>query len=176
MHADRHFRLFPAAVSCSLFDGFENLGQFIAEENGNDCGRRFKPSKAVIVSGTGHGGPQQILILIHRLDYAHQKKKELCAVIRTVPRLQKIVSGIRGQTPVIVFPAAVNPFERLFVEKAIEPVPVRNLFHDFHGQLIMVAGYIDSRIDWSHLMLGRRGFIVFRLRQYAKLPQFLVQL
>ena len=51
-----------------------------------------------------------------------------------------------------------------------------DLLHDLHGQLIMITGHIDDRINRCHFMLGRRGFVMLGLRQDAQLPELLIQL
>ena len=176
MHADSHVGLFPSAVIRSLFDGLQNLRQLVSQENGDDGGRRLEPAQAVIVSRAGDRGPQHILILVHCLDHAHQEKQELRALVRAVPRLHQIVTGIRGQAPVIVFSASVHALERFFVQKAHQPVPAGHLFHDFHGQLIMVAGHVRDRVDRRHLVLGRSCLVMLGFRQNSQLPQLFVQL
>ena len=176
MHADGHIRLFPAAVNRSLLQGVQDFRQLIPQEDGDDRGRRFVAAQPQIVSGTGHGGPQHILMLVHRLDDAEEEQQELSAVIGAVARLQQVISRIGGQAPVVMLSAAVDPLEGLFVQQAHEPMAAGHLLHHFHGQLIMVAGHVDRGIDRGHFVLGRSRFVMLGFRRNTQLPQLLVQL
>ena len=51
-----------APVSSCLHDVFELL----AEEDGDDGRRRLVGAQAVIVAGVGHGGAEQVGVLVHR--------------------------------------------------------------------------------------------------------------
>ena len=51
MDADGHIRFFTAVVVFARFQGFENLSQFISEENADDCRRRFAAAEPMVVAG-----------------------------------------------------------------------------------------------------------------------------
>ena len=49
-----HIRLLPAAVVRAAFQGFEDLGQLIAQKNRDHSRRGFKSAKSKIIAGAGH--------------------------------------------------------------------------------------------------------------------------
>ena len=54
-------------------------------------------------------------------------------------------------------------------------MPSGHLLHDFHGQLVMVAGSVGIRVDRSCLVLGGGHFVVLGLGENPQLPQLLIQ-
>ena len=118
----------------------------------------------MIVARACYGDPQQILIFIHRLDDGGQKQKELSVFRRGVSRLQKIDAGVGGDRPVVVLAAAVDPVKGLFMEQTGQAMAFGNLFHDLHGQLVVVGGHVGVGEDRCQLMLGRGHLIVLGFR------------
>ena len=76
-----------------------------------------------------------------------------------------------GKRPVVVFTAAVDAYEGLFVKKADKSVLLRYLFHDFHRQLIVVNGDVGRGEDGHKLVLGGGGFVVLGLGKNSKTPK-----
>ena len=86
------------------------------------------------------------------------------------------VARVRRNRPVVVFAASVYAVERLFVKKAGHIVLCRNLFHDFHCELVLVGGNVDGGEDRRKFVLSGSDFVVFGLCQNAEFPKFLVKL
>ena len=82
-----------------------NGGQLIAQEHGDDGGRRFVRAETVIVAGVGGAHAQKARVLIHRLHHRGEHEQEHPVLLRIAARLQQIMPGIRGQRPVVVFAA-----------------------------------------------------------------------
>ena len=70
---------------------------------------------------------------------------------------------------------AVDPLEGLFVEQAHQPVAGSQLFHDFHGELVVVGGDVGGGVDGGQLMLTGSHLVVAGLGRDSQLPQLLVQ-
>ena len=130
----------------------------------------------MIVSGRGYRQPQQVLVFVHSLDHRAQKQQELGVLIGGLAGGQQVHAGVRGDGPVVVLAAAVDPGKGLFVEQADQIVPFRYPLHDLHGQLVVVRGDVGGGIDGGQLVLSRGDLVVFRLGQDAQLPQLDVQL
>ena len=71
---------------------------------------------------------------------------------------------------------AIGAAEGLFMQQACETVAFGHLFHDLHGQLVVVGGQVRILEDGGQLMLGRRYFVVLGFRVNPQLPQLLVQI
>ena len=100
-----HLRLLRFPVWGVVFNRLEYRIQFVSEKDGNHSGRRFIRSQPVIVSRGGYGNAQQILIIVHRLDYRAQKQEELGVFIRSLSGRKQILTRIGSDGPVIVFAA-----------------------------------------------------------------------
>ena len=61
------------------------------------------------------------------------------------------------------------------MEQANKTVPERDLLHDLHRQLVVIGCDVGCCVNGGKLMLRRGDFVVFGLRQNAKLPQLLVE-
>ena len=70
---------------------------------------------------------------------------------------------------------AVDAGEGLFVQKAHQIMLFRDLFHDLHGELVVVAGGVGVGIDGSHLVLGGGRLIVLGLAVNTQGPEVFVQ-
>ena len=168
-------RFFRAAVGSVVFDGVQHGGELVAQEDGNDGGRRFVGAQTVIVAGGGYRQPQQILIVVYGLDGTAQEQQELSVLIGGVAGLEEVHAGVGGQRPVVVLAAAVDACKGLFSQQAHQTVAGGHLLHDLHGQLVVVSGHVGNREDGGQLMLGGSYLVVLRLGQDAQLPEFLVQ-
>ena len=71
---------------------------------------------------------------------------------------------------------AVNALERLFVQQANEVMLRSTLLHNFHNQLIRVAGAVCAGINRSKLMLAGSDFIVLGFGEDAQTPKLLIQI
>ena len=171
-----HVLLILMAVVIALFDGGKDSGQLIAEEHGNDGGRRLVGAQPVIVARAGNGDTQQILVFVHRLDDGGEEEEKLGVLLRGIAGFQQVDAGIGGDGPVVVLTAAVDPVEGLFVEQAGQAVAVRHLFHHFHRQLVVIRGQVGIGKDRSQLVLGGGHFIVLGFGENPQLPELLVQL
>ena len=176
MHAQLHHRLLRTAVGRVRLDGFQNGGQFVAQEHGYHGGRRFVGPQTMVVAGRRHGKPQQILIIVHRLNDRAQKQQELGVFIGGFAGRQKVHAGIGGHGPVIMFAGAVHAGKGLFVQQAHQPVAGGHLAHDLHGQLVMVGGHVGGGVNRGQFMLSGSHFVMLRFGQHTKLPQFFVQI
>ncbi len=68
MYADIHTASFRTVPCFSRFNRIQNFAEITAQKHGNNCGRRFVAAKAVIVSGTGDGNAEQILMFVNCTD------------------------------------------------------------------------------------------------------------
>ena len=69
MDPDLHVLLILLARSRRRFSmASKNRGQLIAQEHGDDGGRRLVGAQPVVVARAGNGDTQQILVFVHRLD------------------------------------------------------------------------------------------------------------
>ena len=154
----------------------EDGRQLVAKEDRHNGGRRLVAAQPVVVAGIGHAAAQHLLILVHALDEGRQKQQELCVLTGGASGLEEVLTGIRGQRPVVVLAAAVDPGKGLFVEQAHQIVAVGHFLQKLHGQLIVVAGAVGVGVHRGDLVLGGSYLIVLRLGQHAHLPQLLIQL
>ena len=175
MNADLDLLLLRAAIGFILLDGGENIGQLCTEEDGHDGRGRFIPAEAVIVPGRSHAQAQHILIIIHCLDHRAQKQQELRVLRRGVTGFKQVHTGIRGDRPVVVLAAAVDPGKRLFMQQANHVVLAGDLLHQLHGELVVVGGDVRGRENRRKLMLTGGSLVMLGLSHDAELPQLLVQ-
>ena len=118
MDADLHQLFLLAAVGSVGLYGVKDRGQLIAEEHGDDSGRRFVCAETVVVAGGGDGDAEQILIIVNRLNDGAQEQQELRVLIGSVARLEKVYAGVGGNGPVVVLAAAVDAGKGLFMQQA----------------------------------------------------------
>lgn len=62
------------------------------------------------------------------------------------------------------------------MQQADHAVTGRHLFHDFHGELIVIGGNIIGGKNGGQLMLSRGGLIVLGFGQHAQFPKLLIQI
>ncbi|CDD62132.1 unknown [Clostridium sp. CAG:505] len=89
---------------------------------------------------------------------------------------KQVYAFIRGNRPVIVLAAAVDTSKGFFMKQTNQTMSCRNFLHNFHCQLVVICCDVCCCIDGRQFMLCRSHFVVFRLCQYAKLPQFFIQI
>ena len=81
VNTDTHVALFRIFVVSTFHQGFDNAVQLVAQENGDDGGRCFVGTQAVVIAGIGNSAAQQILIFIHTLNEGCQEQQELCVLV-----------------------------------------------------------------------------------------------
>ena len=159
-----------------VFNGFENLCQLISKENRYNCRRSLVCSKSVVVSCACNGNTKQIRIFINRFDNRHQENKELDILCRSFSRIQKVYAVICDHGPVVVLTASVDSLKWFLMKEANKIMLVSNLFHNLHGQLIVVNCNICGIEYRSKLMLCRSNLVVFCFCRNTKLPQLNIKI
>ena len=159
-----------------VLDGFQDGGQLIPQENGDDGRRSLVSSQPVVVAGAGCGDPHQIRVLVHSLDHSHEKYQELDVLGRCFAGIQKVLPGVGGDGPVVVLAASIDPLKGFLMEQADQPVFVRYFLHHFHGKLVVVHRHVGRVKDGRQFVLGGSHFVVFGLGRDPQLPQFLVKI
>ena len=129
----------------------------------------------MIVAGERHRSPQEVLILVHALHKGRQEQQELGILAGSLAGLEEVLACVGVQGPVIVLAGAVDAGEGLFVQKAHQIMLFRDLFHDLHGELVVVAGGVGVGIDGSHLVLSGGRLIVLGLAVNTQGPEVFVQ-
>ena len=170
IHPQLHLLLFHTGIGGIGLDGVQNGGQLIPQEDRDHGGRRFVGAQPVVVSGRCNRGPQQPLIVVHRLDHCRQEQQELGVFMGRLAGREQVHARVGGEGPVVVLAAAVDPGKGLFVEQAHHAMPGRYPLHDLHGQLVLVRGQIGGGVNGGKLMLGGRYLVVLRLGQDPQLP------
>ncbi|KAF5028246.1 hypothetical protein DSECCO2_661050 [anaerobic digester metagenome] len=61
------------------------------------------------------------------------------------------------------------------MQQADQPVLVGNLFHHFHGQLVVIDCQVAGGEDGGELMLAGSYLVVLGLGQDAELPQLFIK-
>ena len=61
------------------------------------------------------------------------------------------------------------------MQQADEAVPVSDLLHDIHRQLVLVAGCVAVAVHRGHLVLAGGDLVVLGLGVDAELPELFVQ-
>ncbi|MPM80608.1 hypothetical protein SDC9_127658 [bioreactor metagenome] len=130
----------------------------------------------MVISRARHRNAKQVLIVVHRLNHRAEEEKELRVLIWRFAWLKQVDAGVCRNGPVVVFAAAVDALEWLFVQQADEAVLFRHALHDLHGQLVVVRGDIRCGKNRGELVLRRRNLVMLGLGQHAEVPEFLVEL
>ena len=156
-------------------DGLHHGGELVAQEDGHHGGRGLLGPQAVVVAREGHGGAQEVLILVHALHKGSQKQQEAGVLAGGAARLEQVVAGIGGQGPVVMLARAVDAGKGLLMEQAHQAVLPGHLLHHVHGDLVVVAGGVGVGVDGGHLMLTGGHLVVLGLGQDPQLPQLPVQ-
>ena len=176
MHAQLHLVALVRLVLAGVDDALDELVELVAQKDGNNCGRGLVGAQAVIVARAGHGHTHQVLIIVHSGDDGAEEHEELRVFAGGIAGVQQVDAGIGAQGIVVVLAAAVDALEGLLMQQAHHAVPVRDLLHDVHGELVVIGGDVDGRVDGRHLMLSGGHLVVLGLGQDAQLPQLGVEL
>ena len=80
--------------------------------------RCFVGSQTVVIASGGNRDPQQILIVVNRLNNGTQEQKELGVFVRRITGRQQIHTGICGDGPVVVLTGTVDTGKGLLMEQA----------------------------------------------------------
>ncbi len=159
-----------------VFNGLEDRGQFVAQENGYDGRRRFIAAQTMVVARAGGGDPHQVRIIIHSLDDRHQKYQKLNVLCGSAAGIQKVHAVAGNEGPVVVLAAAVDALKGFFMKQAYQIVLFRDLFHDLHGELVVVHRHVGRIEDRRQFMLCGSHFVVFGLGGNSQFPQFHIQI
>ena len=175
MHAKLHDGLLRRVVRCVSFDGVQDRGQLISQEDRYNRRGRFVCAEPVIVASRRNAEPQQILIIVDGLNDRAQEEQELRVFIRRFARRQKVYACVGRNRPVVVLAGAIDAREGLFMQQAHETMPEGNFLHDLHRQLVVIGCDVGCCINRGQLMLRRGDFVVLGLGKDAKLPELLVE-
>ncbi len=157
-------------------DGVDDALQLGAEEDGDDGRRRFLRAKTVIVAREGDRAAQQLLILVHALDKGGEEEQEHGVLAGRFAGGEQILACVGRERPVDVLTGAVDTGKGLFMQQADHAVPLGDLLHRLHDELVLVAGGVRVAVDGGHLVLTGGDLVVLGLGEHAELPQLLVQL
>ena len=173
--ADVQIALARVGIGRVIDNGIDDSAQLFAHKDGHNSGRGFLSAKAVVIAGGGDSGAEHILVFVDALDEGSEEEQELGVFAGSGTGLEEILTGIRAQGPVVVLARSVDTGEGLFMEKAHKSVAVGYLFHDLHGDLVLVAGHVGVCVDRRHFVLGGSDLIVLGLGQDTQLPELIVQ-
>ena len=176
MDADLDKLFLLAAVGGVGLYGVKDRAELIADEHGDDSGRRFVCAETVVVAGGSDGDAEHILIIINGLNDRAEHQQELSVLIGSVARLEKVHAGVGAHGPVVVLAAAVDAGKGLFVQKADHVVLLRYLLHELHGKLVVVGGDVSRGEDRCKLVLCGSDFVMLGLCEHAELPQLVIEL
>ena len=93
-----------------------------------------------------------------------------------LPRGKQILPGVGGQRPVVVFARAVDSAEGFFMQQDGKIMPLGDLLHQVHQQLVMVNGEVDFLIHRGALKLVGCNFIMACFHRDAQAVGFQFEL
>ncbi len=93
--ADFHKHFVFLHIRLSAFNGFQNVGQFVAQKHGYNSRRRFICAQTVVIARACHGNAEKILVFVHCLDHGSQEQEKLGILPGGIAGFQKIFSSIR---------------------------------------------------------------------------------
>src|SRR6202022_1622728 len=82
--------LLCAAGAFSGCDLLDDLGEHVAHEDRDDCGRSFVRAQPVLVAGRSNSRTEKTCVLVDTLQYRGQKQQEPQILVRGLSRLQKV--------------------------------------------------------------------------------------
>src|SRR5271166_3940034 len=85
---ERGLRL--AALGAARLDLLEDVGELVAEEDGNDCRWSFISAKAMIIPGTGYNGPQEFGVQAHCAYHCAAEYQKLSIGVWRVTRIEQV--------------------------------------------------------------------------------------
>ena len=126
-------------------------------------------AQAVVVSGGRYGDAQQILIFVHSLHHGGQEEQKLHVFVWTLAGIQQVLTSVRGEGPVVVLAAAVDPVKWFFVKQADQPVAGGYIFMvSMVSWLWSVAMLVVAKMGASSCCAGAAS-LCFVL---ARMPSF----
>ena len=96
IHADAEHALFRLGVVGAVDDGVDDGGKLVAQVDGDNGGRGFAGSQAVIVARGSHGAAQEILVFVHTGDEGCQEHQEPGVLAGSFAGAEQVFTGIRG--------------------------------------------------------------------------------
>ena len=87
---DSHLLFYAVAVGGAALDGVEYFCKLVAEEDGNNRGRRLVCAETVVVCGGCNGNTEDFLIIVDSLDRRAEEKQELSVFGRSFARLEQV--------------------------------------------------------------------------------------
>ena len=152
----------------------DHVFQLLSHENGNNGRRRLVGAQPLVVAHVGGGLPQQIRVLVHRLQNAGQHQQKLNVFMGRFAGVQQVDAVVGNQGPVVVLAGAVDAGEGLFMEQAGHAVTAGYLFQRLHNNLIVVRRQVGLVVNRGQLMLGGSRLVVLGLGGHSQLPKFLI--
>ncbi len=175
-NTDRTGNRFLGNIFPAEYDTVYDRAQLIAEIRRDNGGRRFVRTQTVIVPRRRDACAQNALIIVHRRKHAGKNEHEQRIFFGLFTGIQQVQTGIGGKRPVVMFTASVHALERLFMQQTDESVFFRNLFHQFHGKLVVVYGYVSRGKNGGKFVLRGRHFVMLRLGVDPETPKRFVQI
>ena len=163
IHADAQRAVLKLGIAALIHYRVHYPFKLRAEEDGHYRGRRFLRAEAVVVPGKGDGTAKKLLIFICPLDERGKEQQKRCILAGRLARREEIDAGIRGQRPVDMLAGAVHTGKGLFMQQADHAVPLGDLLHRLHDELVLVAGGVRVGEYGGHFMLRRGDFVMLRL-------------
>ena len=142
LNADNKFFVGVSLYHLAGLESIKYLLKLCAYENGHDSRRCLVSAKTVIIACGSNGKSQQVSVLINSLDDSCKEGKELDIVLRILAGIEKVLTLVSGDRPVIVLTGTVNASERLLVEEADKTVLESYLLHDLHGKSVLVSSNV----------------------------------
>ena len=134
--ADLDLAAFLGDVGLALGGGVEEVGELVAEEDGDDRGRRLVAAEAEVVAGGRHGGAQLGRVAVHRLDGGADEDEEARVGSGVRAGLEEVDAGVGAHGPVDVLARAVDAVERLLVQQGGHSVAGGDGLHRLHDELV----------------------------------------
>ena len=130
-------------------------------------GRRFVRAEPVIVASRGNGQPEQILIVVDRLESPHTGTAGTARSHTAFrPASSRFTPVSVANDQLLCLPLPLTPAKGFSWSRQTRPCRERDLLHDLHGQLVVVGGDVGRGVNRGKLMLRRA-----RLRCARSLPE-----
>jgi len=126
----------------------------------------------VIVARRGDRGAEQIAVVIDCAQNRDQENQKLQILLRGPAGLEQIAALTIAYRPVVVFAAAVDAGEGLFMQEQGEIMAVGDALEDLHDEMVAVRPDIGLGVDRHDLELVRRHLVVARLGRDPHLVEF----
>ena len=158
-------------VGHTVHDGVDDVGQHVAQIDGDDGRRGFVGAQTMIVARTHRAQTQGDTVLVHGPEHGGQEDEELGIVQRGLAGIEQVVALGITDGPVVVLAAAVDAGKGLFVEQTDEVMPRRDLVQQVHDEHVVVGGDIGVLVDGRDLELTGGHFIMPGLGRDAEAEQ-----